>query len=47
MENTAINIATAFLKKTFCITGTSPASLINNVINEKQNAEAMIQIIPI
>lgn len=44
METT--NNATKFLKKLFCIEGTSPDNLTNNPINAKQNAAEIIHIMP-
>jgi hypothetical protein len=35
-----------FLKKVFCIVGTSPASFTNNVIKEKKNESIITRIIP-
>ena len=44
---TAANTAaTRFRKKHFCIVGTSPASRINKLIREKQNADNKIHTIP-
>ena len=39
--------ATIFLKKLFCIAGKSPERRTNIPISAKQNAEAIIRIIPL